>query len=82
MIQVHAAPAHARRRIGIAKLDGGAEGIVGGAEIAYAPETFGCDRRIGGAREPLVAVAGGRVALVSQGFALQRFFGCGGSLRQ
>ena len=43
VVQIHAAPAYAGRGVFVAELQGGAEGVVGGAVVAYAPEAFGLD---------------------------------------
>jgi hypothetical protein len=80
MIQIHSSPPYAGRRILRALFGGGAESIVGGAEIAYAPKAFGLDRRIGGARQPLKAGAGAGIAMVTERLARQDGSGRGRKL--
>jgi hypothetical protein len=80
MIQIHPPPAHAGRWIFRALFRCGAESVIGGAEIADAPQAFGLDRWIGGARQPLIAGAGAGIAMVTERLARQDGGGSGWNL--
>jgi len=69
MIQIHSPPTHAGGGIFGALFGSGAESIVGSAEVAGAPEAFGLDRGIGGARQALIACASARVTMMTESLA-------------